>query len=48
MHQELILVASAILGVILVPSLITVRPPRYLSEEEAGINSPALSSQPAE
>ena len=30
MNQELVLIASAILGVILVPSLITVRPRGHL------------------
>ena len=49
MSQELVLIASVILGVILVPSLITVRPPSYLpGEEELATPSPVLSGQPTE
>ncbi len=49
MSQELVLIASVILGVILVPSLITVRPPSYLpSDEDLATPSPVLGSQPTE
>lgn len=49
MSQELVLIASVVLGVILVPSLITVRPPAYLpSDEELSTASPVLSGQPTE
>jgi hypothetical protein len=45
MTQEMILVASIVLGVFLVPSLITVRP-SYKYDEDAA--SPSLGSQPTE
>jgi hypothetical protein len=49
MSQELVLIASVILGVILVPSLITVRPPSYLpSEDDNSAPSSVLSGQPTE
>ncbi len=47
MSQELLLIASVVLGVILVPSLITVRPSYYISEEENGQPSTAIGSQTA-
>jgi hypothetical protein len=47
MHPELILAASVILGVILVPSLITVRP-RYVAREDSAPASTGAVSQPAE
>jgi hypothetical protein len=47
MNQEFVLIASVILGVILVPSLITVRP-TYHQEEEAELPSPSLGSKPTE
>ena len=47
MSQQLVLIASVILGVILVPSLITVRP-TYIREDHASSSSPSLGGQPAE
>ncbi len=47
MSQELVLIASVVLGVILVPSLITVRPTYYASEAENGHTSPSLGGQAA-
>ena len=47
MSQELVLIASVILGVILVPSLITVRPPSYLPMDEDHASS-ILGGQPTE
>jgi hypothetical protein len=41
MSQELVLIASVVLGVILVPSLITVRPPAYYASEEELSTSPS-------
>jgi hypothetical protein len=48
MSQELVLVACVVLGVILVPSLITVRPSYYPSEPERNTDLSALGSQSAE
>ena len=47
MSQELVLIASVVLGVILIPSLITVRP-SYRSEEDTSMISPGLGGQPTE
>jgi hypothetical protein len=47
MSQEMILIASAILGVILVPSLITARP-TYSDPEELQMESSLIGSQPTE
>lgn len=47
MSQEMILIASAVLGVILVPSLITARP-TYSEPDELQMESPLLGSQPTE
>jgi hypothetical protein len=43
--QEVVLIASVVLGVILVPSLITVRPTYYAIEEENAQPSPSIGSQ---
>lgn len=47
MSQEVVLIACAVLGAILVPSLITVRPPSHYAGEEdlSNPSSPVLSSQ---
>lgn len=47
LSQELVLIASVVLGVILVPSLITVRP-TYLPEDHSTPASPKLGGQPTE
>ncbi len=45
--QQVVLIASVVLGVILVPSLITVRPGYYPSEEEHTGTSPAIGGESA-
>jgi hypothetical protein len=47
MSQEMILIASAVLGVILVPSLITARP-TYSEQEDLQLDSASRGTQPAE
>jgi hypothetical protein len=47
MSQELVLIASVVLGVILVPSLITIRP-SYRGKDDAPMSSPGLGGQPTE
>jgi uncharacterized membrane protein len=46
MSHELVLIASVILGVFLVPSLITVRP-TYIREDRSS-SSPSFGGQPTE
>ncbi len=48
MTQELVLIASVVLGVILVPSLITVRPSYLPREEDLSTPSSVLGGQPTE
>ena len=47
MSQEMILIASAILGVILVPSLITARP-TYSDPDDLQMETSLLGTQPTE
>jgi hypothetical protein len=47
MSQEMILIASAVLGVLLVPSFITARP-TYVNQDDLQAESSSTGTQPTE